>query len=248
MSDKTSTTTAPTVDDVLTMTDAELRDVPLADLLGLLKTAFDAMDDDAPCADNCLGCQSENGPMDPAIRATGDTVQRVLMERGLTARESSGHTGQIMSVLNRDGLLKTTRRALDDLPTVYGAHHIMLALDEVVTEAGSGYVYPAELRKKQDQHPDSIGACLYVGDDGAPLCIVGKVLALLDPELLTCMTVQDNGNAYSLRRTGRFTDDAVSMMSAAQGTQDNTDTWGTARDKARDTYRSAIAKNEIALG
>ncbi|QIN93710.1 hypothetical protein QDW23_gp51 [Microbacterium phage Stromboli] len=67
------------------------------------------------------------------------------------------------------------------------------AIDQLVQERGQDYVYPTE----------EVGGCYYSFEDGTPACLVGAVVAKLDPEafqkLVEIEAPFDDGNGGVFR-------------------------------------------------
>lgn len=138
-------------------------------------------------------------------------------------------------------------------------------LEQVVEEAGPDYRYQyteqeieafrAWYLPPDESYDINSIMCKYV-DDGAPRCIVGKVLAKWDPEGWTSLhTVKANGPADAL---GAFWDrdaegysehitmSAATVLREAQLSQDRGEPWATAMQAAKAAAQAALrAEDEV---
>lgn len=113
------------------------------------------------------------------------------------------------------------------------------ALDQLIIERGDDYVYPQA----------EAGGCFYSFEDGKPGCIVGAIVAKLDPvayeELVLAEPAQDDGNGGIKREpcgsSNSITSQGIVLLDPedyslrralreAQSTQDTGDNWGRARE------------------
>lgn len=118
------------------------------------------------------------------------------------------------------------------------------AIDQLVQERGPDYVYPTA----------EAGGCYYSFEDGTPGCLVGAVIAKLDPaafdQLVTYEAPLDDGNGGISRRkagsvwsiirepnttglglvVGEADRSVRDALRAAQSTQDTGGTWEQARE------------------
>ena len=114
---------------------------------------------------------------------------------------------------------------------------VIATLEEVVAEKGEDYVYPTEA---------GYGECFYGNEDGSPSCIVGHVLAKLDPikyqEFIKFESeengpfgINENGSSYSFDypNADEWGSNIVEILSIAQTHQDNGATWGEALTAAK---------------
>lgn len=104
------------------------------------------------------------------------------------------------------------------------------ALKESVEEKGADYVYP---------YAKGLGACKYAENDGSPSCIVGHVLAKLDPEMFAKVKEAEGRESGSfpvsmLLDAEEFYSEVelsfplVTALASAQNMQDTGSTWGEA--------------------
>lgn len=111
---------------------------------------------------------------------------------------------------------------------------VLKAARKVVEDVGPDYIYPG---------PDEGEPCLYAVN-GAPSCLVGHVIALLDPEEFKRLAAveKDLGTeaANFLHHQDRYlphyfwTDEAAEFMQVVQNHQDARKTWGTSLAIAED--------------
>lgn len=110
----------------------------------------------------------------------------------------------------------------------YTNAQINAALKKALADRGEDYVYPESEKHK--------GGCMYATEDGAPSCIVGYVLHVLDPEkfaeVATWERKKGTGDT-AVDDAWRDLDldfqlDQVEALRMAQVKQDRGDTWGTA--------------------
>lgn len=122
------------------------------------------------------------------------------------------------------------------------------ALDKLIIERGEDFVYSQ----------DELGNCFYTHEDGEPACLVGALIAKLDPQafetLKTLEPVQDDGNGMLHRdpfgsvnrliENGYIDVESPQLRKALvslQAHQDTGGTWGTARSVFIDRLRSEDA-------
>jgi len=107
-------------------------------------------------------------------------------------------------------------------------------IDEIVDEKGADYVYAAP--------EEARGLCVYTAPDGTPSCIVGRVIARVEPELLEHINSKEWGErddgsllpnemtVFNLAGDGilNFNDrNLLWMLSEAQHMQDGGKSYGT---------------------
>lgn len=68
---------------------------------------------------------------------------------------------------------------------------VLKALDEIVEELGGDYIYPEW----------ETGGCTYATVDGEPSCIVGRVIAKIDPDLFEQVKVAETARGASWTAT-----------------------------------------------
>lgn len=113
--------------------------------------------------------------------------------------------------------------------TKFTKAQILEAAEHAVEKMGADYVYP----RSQPNSPD-YGDCVYAEPDGSPSCIVGHIVAELDPESFALITELRGGDrifpADRLWESGFETHSevAVDALVNAQEAQDNGETWGEA--------------------
>lgn len=115
--------------------------------------------------------------------------------------------------------------------TKFTREEVTAAIEEAVAEKGNDYIYP-----NYDY------GCSYADENGEPSCIVGHVVAKLDPEKFAAVVDLEDGPGGSwpvYRRSDYefqkvvgfgdiFDDETIRALSAAQSRQDKGDTWGEA--------------------
>lgn len=115
----------------------------------------------------------------------------------------------------------------------YTAEQVLDVLAKVVA-GKEDFVYRLDQR-----HPNGVVQCNYAEDDGSPSCIVGHVIAALDPHLFRDLAEEEkDGDSLSVMSTSHyfrshFEDRALEALQAAQRAQDGGSPWGTALIEAR---------------
>lgn len=142
------------------------------------------------------------------------------------------------------------------------AKDVLPLLAKAVEERGADWVYPDTGDCRYAYDPDEyeldyaieneyqgvVNMVTYFGDTFGPACMVGYVFNALDPEFLTSITAKyENGQSVEglcLQRGWRvsetdyvFTPKAVSVLVAAQSTQDMGGCWGDALKNAENAAR-----------
>lgn len=111
------------------------------------------------------------------------------------------------------------------MPEILEATEALRLLDEVVEQFGEDYVDPSAR--------DSIEVCRYWSQDKTG-CIVGQVLHRHGYSDADIGGLDGQGAVYNLpTRRLMFTEKALAILSAAQGFQDQAQSWGAARLQAR---------------
>lgn len=109
------------------------------------------------------------------------------------------------------------------------------ALEKIIAEKGGDYLYP----------PAQAGTtCTYVEQDGTPSCIVGHIIAALDPEGFQAIREEEEATggstdvATALREWAEADIDTelIRALQEAQNKQDAAGTWG----EAFDVYRGYL--------
>jgi hypothetical protein len=118
--------------------------------------------------------------------------------------------------------------------TLYTAQQALKVMEEVVNEFGDDYVYG-------DEQKNEYGDCVYANEDGTPSCLVGHVIARLDPDAFDNVVYkeQELGStpAHNLTNEGYvqlgfWDENTAYIMMEAQGAQDTGSTWGEAYQRA----------------
>ena len=119
---------------------------------------------------------------------------------------------------------------------------VSAAVERAVALKGEDYVYK---RVAQGGGYSAGPSCVYDNGDGTPSCIVGHVIADLEPDLFAKLGEWEHDKqrgsegtaARTLFRTfpSRFTSAQIAALGAAQAHQDSTLPWGAARDHFKDT-------------
>lgn len=122
------------------------------------------------------------------------------------------------------------------------------ALENALALKGAGYVYP------RNDGKEAPFPCTYSNDDGTPSCIVGHVIAELDPELFKKVGEWekseqgwDEGTAFLTvfyAFPTRFTPGQARALQRAQGAQDDGSTWGAAVRRFEESLRWQREKKE----
>lgn len=131
--------------------------------------------------------------------------------------------------------------------SVFSKENVIAALERAVALKGADYVY--------DAGNASTGECAYTTPDGKPSCIVGYVIADLQPELLPVFgaaerweseTNEDSGetefypaDVFAISSAANYVpewkpeDGVVSILLTAQTRQDAGQSWGDALEAAK---------------
>lgn len=140
------------------------------------------------------------------------------------------------------------------------AKDVLPLLAKAVEDRGADWVYPDTDNCKyayvpeeykyldKDDYPGEAAMVEHFGDTFGPACMVGYVFNALDPEFLTSITSKyENGQSVDglcLQRGWRvgdtdyvFTSKAISVLVAAQSTQDVGGCWGDALKNAENAAR-----------
>lgn len=115
--------------------------------------------------------------------------------------------------------------------------NVLEALDRAVEKKGADYVYPWE------------EGCTYADGDGNPSCIVGYVLADLDPNLFEEFKESEHldggfgiGSADGYTRNRPTVErPIIDVLAVAQRAQDTGFTWGVAAQVAKDYVKGELA-------
>lgn len=127
--------------------------------------------------------------------------------------------------------------------TVLTAVEVTDELNKIVEEYGADHVY------ERNNTDDYAGTCNYASLDGEPDCIVGHVLARLQPEVFAKLVEFENKNtdgdgvrvSFGISNYSDYEElgiemeeDARGILSRAQAKQDRGETWGEAVEYATD--------------
>lgn len=129
--------------------------------------------------------------------------------------------------------------------TVFTKTAVLQTLEEIVAETGPDFVY-------QWRNDGGIGSsCTYADSEGEPSCIVGRVIAKLDPELFKAVAEAEErkGSSWSVSAfpddefgtkvcgvpTLPASDEVRRILRAAQSTQDGGRPYGEALENAKTT-------------
>lgn len=110
---------------------------------------------------------------------------------------------------------------------------VVESLKEIVAEYGAGYVY---------QKPQPIDTCQYTNPDGSPSCLVGHVIARVNPEAFATIAATEydydsptgaieaavEGIEINFNVELGFDQETIALLGVVQNAQDRGTAWGDA--------------------